>query len=119
MNFFKLSEEMQKQGFPQIPSASQPQINQQFKSPNQNPQNGQTQAQMPNNMQNPNQNSQNGQTQAQMPNGQGTSQPVPPVDQNLVQGMKSFKNVTDPKFQQAFQNFQKQIASLGITLPNL
>lgn len=98
MNFFKLLDEMQQQ-------------QQQMQMPQQQQQGVQTQAPAPipaAQPQNP-----------QMPTGQGASQPVPPVDQNLVQGMKTLKNVKDPKFQQAFQNFQKQMASLGMSLPNL
>jgi hypothetical protein len=97
MNFFKLFDEMQQQ---------------QMQMPQQQQQGVQTQAPQPIPAAQPQQNT-------QMPTGQGASQPVPPVDQNLLQGMKSLKNVKDPKFQQAFQNFQKQMASLGMSLPNL
>lgn len=97
MNFFKLFDEMQQQ---------------QMQIPQQQQQGMQTQAPQPIPAAQTQQNT-------QMPTGQGASQPVPPVDQNLLQGMKSLKNVKDPKFQQAFQNFQKQMASLGMSLPNL
>lgn len=93
MNFFKLFDEMQQQ---------------QMQMPQQQQQGMQTQAPQPIPA-----------AQPQMPTGQGASQPVPPVDQNLLQGMKSLKNVKDPKFQQAFQNFQKQMAGLGMSLPNI